>query len=879
QVFWEVSEGEFPEFEGFQPIDAFICVTEALDGRILIGGTSSQGDNFVVEADSLGQIQDVHTYYFPGKWISKIVPREDSSYSVIARNRTNLFPSNYVARLSAEFELLHIDTIQAIDSMWVIVLEVDAQGNTITGGRNTETARLINFAPDGSTNWDISPFPSNSAKRSIFNDVLLTDNDELFFAATIINANGLYEPQFGFIDDQGMISPLSVNIPLADTIDVRSGQLHELPQDHYATLLSVNENDTLRYAYLIFDINGAVQDFYFLDIPLNVTILRSTPLAAGGFAGVGAIDSPGSSFQSAYVFKMDPAGNIYPNRISGTVYFDENENCELGNTETRLIDWLVTATSENRTFSTYASFGEYSFKVDTGEFTIKTYPVSNVWELCEEEEVLTFDGIQMEETVNMGAQANSLCPVLDVSLSTPFIRRCFENQYAVTVCNNGTVPAQNTTVDIYLDPDLFYISSSQSPVLINGDSLRFSLGGFGIGFCQSFSFVVEANCNAPLGATHCVEAFAFSNSDCLPADPLWDESDISITGNCTGSAVNMTIRNDGIGDMDEARDYVVYFDDLVYEEGQFQLSSEAELNFSFPADGSTWRLEADQDDNFPGLDQPMAYLEGCTTGEIYSTGFIEQFPQNDAEPFIDIDCQANIGSFDPNDKQPSPMGYQADHFIEANTPIEYKIRFQNTGTDTAFLVVLLDTLSSFLDPTSLRGESSSHPYTRQILEGNILRVVYRDIMLPDSNVNEPASHGFFKFKIDQQADLSIGTIIENEAAIYFDFNEPIITNTTFHEIGEDFLTTSIETVESEVEDLEVRIMPNPFRRQTRIEVLSDRYRDLEFWVYDALGKRVDFKQFTGNQLDYQQNHLPEGVYVYEIRSNGQRLQSGKLVVQ
>jgi len=152
-------------------------------------------------------------------------------------------------------------------------------------------------------------------------------------------------------------------------------------------------------------------------------------------------------------------------------------------------------------------------------------------------------------------------------------------------------------------------------------------------------------------------------------------------------------------------------------------------------------------------------------------------------------------------------------------------------------------------------------------------------MLPDSNVNEPASNGFFKFKIQQQSDLPIGTIINNRAGIYFDFNAPVITNTSFLEIGEDFLITRIENPVTEIEGLEVRIMPNPFHGQTRIEVMSSQYTDLEFWVYDALGQRVDFQRFTGNQVNYQQNHLPKGLYVYEIRSTGQRLQSGKLMVQ
>ncbi|MEO1438306.1 MAG: T9SS type A sorting domain-containing protein, partial [Bacteroidota bacterium] len=216
---------------------------------------------------------------------------------------------------------------------------------------------------------------------------------------------------------------------------------------------------------------------------------------------------------------------------------------------------------------------------------------------------------------------------------------------------------------------------------------------------------------------------------------------------------------------------------------------------------------------------------------------------------------------------------------ESDIPDPCWLRFQNTGTDTAFNIVIRDTLPEVLDGYSLVMGTSSHDYSYDIRDGRILIVTYNNIMLPDSNVNEPASNGFFKFRIQQKPDLPIGTRIENSAAIFFDFNDPIITNTEFHEIWDGMLPNSIESTAPAIDELEVRIMPNPFSTQTRIEVVSDQYTNLEFWVYDALGQRVDFKRFTGNQLDYQHNHLPKGLYLYEIRSNGQRLRSGKLVVQ
>jgi hypothetical protein len=66
--------------------------------------------------------------------------------------------------------------------------------------------------------------------------------------------------------------------------------------------------------------------------------------------------------------------------------------------------------------------------------------------------------------------------------------------------------------------------------------------------------------------------------------------------------------------------------------------------------------------------------------------------------FKDIHCSAIIMAIDPNDKIATPAG--AGHDIPKDTTLDYMIRFQNTGNDTAFHVIIRDTLSSLLDPTS-----------------------------------------------------------------------------------------------------------------------------------------------------------------------------------
>ncbi|MEO8587925.1 MAG: SprB repeat-containing protein, partial [Flavobacteriales bacterium] len=135
------------------------------------------------------------------------------------------------------------------------------------------------------------------------------------------------------------------------------------------------------------------------------------------------------------------------------------------------------------------------------------------------------------------------------------------------------------------------------------------------------------------------------------------------------------------------------------------------------------------------------------------------------------------GSFDPNDKTANTSsGYSTSLFyIDVDNWIDYTIRFQNTGTDTAFTVIVTDTLQAALDPASIQWGAASHGCTRSLVGQGVVKFIFPNILLPDSNVNEPASHGFASFRIRPRLPLMPATVIENTANIFFDFNDPVIT--------------------------------------------------------------------------------------------------------
>jgi uncharacterized repeat protein (TIGR01451 family) len=139
--------------------------------------------------------------------------------------------------------------------------------------------------------------------------------------------------------------------------------------------------------------------------------------------------------------------------------------------------------------------------------------------------------------------------------------------------------------------------------------------------------------------------------------------------------------------------------------------------------------------------------------------------------------QLVIGSYDPNDKTETHGGVVTPEQIAGAEALTYLIRFQNTGTDTAFNITVRDTLDSRLDWNSLQMIASSHTYQLSIENGNKLTWHFNNIKLPHTGIDEPGSHGYIAYKINPQTTVPPGDTIRNTAGIYFDYNLPIATNT------------------------------------------------------------------------------------------------------
>jgi uncharacterized repeat protein (TIGR01451 family) len=288
-------------------------------------------------------------------------------------------------------------------------------------------------------------------------------------------------------------------------------------------------------------------------------------------------------------------------------------------------------------------------------------------------------------------------------------------------------------------------------------------------------------------------------------------------------------------------------------------------------------MEAKQAEGFPEVSSPGATIEGCRSASgVFETGFFNMLPSTDYGFAYDEVCLPVIGAYDPNDKTPNPVGHGAEHFIDKNTDLHYLVRFQNTGTDTAFNVIVRDTLSGSFDIASLELGIASHDYTFALIGNHILEFRFKDIMLPDSNINEAASHGYLTYDLKQKADIELGEVVRNSAAIYFDFNDPVITNETFHTIGENFIeTTGIEVMNK---DISLQVYPNPMQEFIVFDIGNIEFHEGQVQLFNSAGQLVRTENFRENIVELKRSNLSSGSYFFKLTLDRELSATGMIQV-
>lgn len=133
-------------------------------------------------------------------------------------------------------------------------------------------------------------------------------------------------------------------------------------------------------------------------------------------------------------------------------------------------------------------------------------------------------------------------------------------------------------------------------------------------------------------------------------------------------------------------------------------------------------------------------------------------------------------SYDPNDLQVRPDRIGEENLTLRTEALTYQVRFQNTGNDTAFYVRIDDVLHKDIDRRSLMLIDASHKGRMILCSNDTLCYIMDTIQLVDDKTSYVGSQGYVVFTAKTQFDITEGTIVTNQADIFFDSNAPVITN-------------------------------------------------------------------------------------------------------
>ena len=552
--------------------------------------------------------------------------------------------------------------------------------------------------------------------------------------------------------------------------------------------------------------------------------------------------------------------NLSLSNVQGYVFQDLEGDCAVETIpELGAENILIYAIGEADTFFTRSGIdGLFDFQLpEFYNYDIGMLETNNFWDICVNESPLYLG--EDTASVHIGLSVDTLCSYLTAYLSLNRLRRCFDNYIYMDYCNLGSDTAYDVTLDFYFDEGLDINPEDYGFTVVDANHFQLDIGTLAPLECEELRVTAFVDCDLDLDTELCVEIELGPIPDCNDTEE-WSGAALDVQGFCDGDSVRFIITNIGDADMTGPREFIVIEDDIMIIHGDVNLPEGESSEKVLPANGSTYRLMADQEPFHPYTEKISALVKACSEGGSgISTGFANSFILDEQAPFISIECFPVVGSYDPNDKAVTPTGAYENHIISGDEKLEYMIRFENVGNDTAFNVLVRDTLDSNLNLLTFRLVGSSHPVEVDFPTDGVVNFRFLNIALPDTSVNKLEAQGFVKFTIYPKQDLAIETKIYNSADIYFDFNPAILTNEVDLQVGE-FNATNLVNIPQLRNGF---ITPNPAKLHLNIQSDFD-----YFIIQDARGiTHIEGTQTSRINI----KALSSGIYFISIFENEKRI--------
>ena len=194
---------------------------------------------------------------------------------------------------------------------------------------------------------------------------------------------------------------------------------------------------------------------------------------------------------------------------------------------------------------------------------------------------------------------------------------------------------------------------------------------------------------------------------------------------------------------------------------------------------------------------------------------------------------------------------------QAGDFLHYTIRFQNTGATTVHKVVIRNILEDDLDATTVEIIGASHPF-KPVLDSKTLEFSFENIDLSPTSVNEEDSFGYVTYKVKPASNIGIGSVMENNAEIYFDSNFPIATNSVTTTV-----TNNLGNIDFSKETA-LHVYPNPAKNVLNIK--TNHFEITSITVFNNVGQTVF--SAAGNPQTIDISNFSSGIYI--LQANGDK---------
>lgn len=183
--------------------------------------------------------------------------------------------------------------------------------------------------------------------------------------------------------------------------------------------------------------------------------------------------------------------------------------------------------------------------------------------------------------------------------------------------------------------------------------------------------------------------------------------------------------------------------------------------------------------------------------------------------------------------------------------LHYVVNFENTGTAPAeFVVITHDIDPAEFDVTTVEVLNASHDVKARI-NGNRIEFAFNGIQLG------VAAHGNILFKLKSRASLQEGDVVVNRANIFFDYNNPLLTNdasTVF----------AILSAGSFTKDASVQVYPNPAKDVITVKA-DGTIQSLQ--LYDIQGRLLQTTIVNSNNELLNISSRTSGMYFIKVTTD------------